>query len=46
MRSEINEAHPEVTHCKMCVHRPVEKLLRLGMDGEDVSCWKDDVLTA
>lgn len=28
------------------LHKPVEQLLRLGMDGEDLSCCMDDLLTA
>lgn len=38
----------EVAHCDKikCLHVPVEQLLRLGMDGEDLSCCMDDLLTA
>lgn len=38
----------QVAHCdKMkCLHLPVEQLLRLGMDGEDLSGCMDDLLTA
>lgn len=35
------------THCdRKCVHQPVEQLLRLGMDGEERSCCKDDLPAA
>lgn len=49
MTEEINLGKSiQATHCDKitCLHMPVEQLLRLGMDGEDLSCGTDDLLAA
>lgn len=47
MKLKISSGN-QVPHCDetKCLNIPVEQLLRLGMDGEDLSCCMDDLLTA